>query len=1476
MGRSDGWKGLKLLPILVLLFVALPSVILFIIVPLDIPLQFLMGASMAAAMLLLNRIKSYWMTLALIVLSVAVSTRYLYWRTTETLVFSNGIEAFLGIGLYLAEIYAWVILVIGYFQSILPLQRPIVPMPDDTSTWPTVDVYIPTYNESLSVVQDTVLAAMDIDYPADKLRVYVLDDGKRPEFGAFAAAAGAGYITRTDNNHAKAGNLNHAMTKTDGELICIFDCDHVSTRAFLQATVGQFLVDPKLALVQTPHHFYSPDPFERNLANGQQVPNEGELFYGPVQQGNDYWNAAFFCGSCAVIRRSALEETNGFATETVTEDAHTALKLQRTGWNTAFIAVPLAAGLATERLSLHIGQRMRWARGMTQIFRRDNPLLGRGLKLPQRLCYLNAMLHFQFALPRIIFLTAPMCYLMLGQNIISSSAAAIFSYALPHLVHSITTNARIQGKHRHSFWGEIYETVLAFHILKPTLVTLVDPKRGKFNVTDKGGLLDRGFFDFDIVKPHLLTLGLLIVAMIIGTLRHFWIQWIPSDPNVLLLNLLWASFSAITLMAAIATAMEQRQLRSATRLEVKLPAVLHFSNGRTLRGTTRDISMGGVRVVRDGTGRDLPGQLEEIELIYQGNTLFLPVDLMGTTDKEVRLRFPVLDIPRRRELVGLVMGRADAWLENGPMRTDSPLRSLMGVMLNALSLLRWRRHGKASGATPTAALSTAATPIPRPASASAGFARAAILILLAALTLGGLSVVAHAAPANAQADSLPDVLTLPRPVNVKTQPVASTTETVDTLRFSQLGVTDVVTLRGERAEIGLPFSFSSQQVVTAARLDLHFIHGRQIPDGSRLEVLVNNELVRQIPLSSGQDVDLVESVPINPLLLVPYNRLNLRLRSDQPRCEDPNQSPLWVSLAKDSSFTFGYERLPLASELSMLPAPFFDPAQMGDFKLPFVMAASPSETTLRNAALVASYFGTLAQFRNIDFPVSLDALPLGNAVVILGPNERIQELNLPTPDVRGSLAIVDNPRDPLGKLLVISGESASALRSAALTLTTASHELTGARSTASVTQVAPRHPYDAPNWIPASRPIRFLELAKEELVSEAVAPASMRVGFRAAPDTFLWNGGNIPMRIKYRFPDGDWFDAAASHLDIALNGRYLTSVPVLKPGVFEKLKNAAGFYTRQEEAVVEIPSYLIFGQNQLDFFFNTQFTPDPDCTSDLPDRALSQIDPDSQIDLTRTQHFAQLPNLSFFVGAGFPFTRLADLSETVVVLPEVPRTHEIQAMLMMLGRFGAATGYPATGVELTVGKGATQTFANRDLLVVGQLDERANLAQWLDQSVFRVEGQRLRVRPDDTMDKALAVLSGDWTREGQAADRQLSGERQFQGLVSRRSPFDRNRVVVLALATDPDWLPRIAGALNDPLITPEIRGDLTVFEAADRVQSFRTDALFSYGELPWWVQVRWLFRERPLVLMVLVLGSTALVATAMYPLLRARVRRRLR
>src|ERR1700683_1978852 len=649
-----------------------------IITPLDLVSQALFAVLTVLVMFLVRGQPSRGVTLILVTLSIVVSTRYIWWRLTETLQFPSELEAFLGIGLILAELYAWLVLVLGYIQTAWPLHRPPVALPEDLIEWPTVDLLIPTYNEPLSVVQNTILGALSVDYPLDKLKIYILDDGRREEFREFAEALGVGYITRDNNEHAKAGNLNHALEVTDGELLALFDSDHVPTRAFLQLTIGWFLRDPRLSLVQTPHHFYSPDPFERNLRAGSTVPNEGQLFYGLIQDGNDLWNASFFCGSCAVIRRSAVEEIGGFAIATVTEDAHTALRLHRAGWNSAYLRLPLAAGLATERLAIHVGQRMRWARGMTQIFRIDNPALGRGLSFGQRVCYLNAMMPFFFGVPRFLFLTAPLAYLMFRLNIIAASGLMVIAYALPHLWHSTITNSRLQSRYRHSFWGEIYESVLALYILKPTLTTLINPKRGKFNVTEKGGLLPEGYFDYKIVRPHLIILGLLVVALIIGVVR--WILSDFVDSEVLMLNVAWAIFNLLTIAAAVAVGRETRQLRTSVRLGLEIPSVIYLPDGSSLATMSRNLSTtGGMFVVQRPGGVAL-GEVIQIELPVGGRTAVLPGRVVAWDGEVLRVAFEQLTLRQQRDLVRVVLCRADAWLDWEEHPIDRPWRSVREIL----------------------------------------------------------------------------------------------------------------------------------------------------------------------------------------------------------------------------------------------------------------------------------------------------------------------------------------------------------------------------------------------------------------------------------------------------------------------------------------------------------------------------------------------------------------------------------------------------------------------------------------------------------------------------------------------------------------------------------------------------------------------------------------------------------------------------
>jgi cellulose synthase (UDP-forming) len=588
--HSKGTVRRWLIGIAVLLVIGLPFLHSAIVVPLS-PWE---QAQVSLAMIGLALVAAFsrFMRPLIIFLSCFASMRYFYWRVSSTINLDSNSDAAVSFLLLSAEIYGLIILFLGYFQTIEVHER----TPSAPQTFPTVDIFIPTYNESEEIVRRTVIGAQAIQYPHKT--VYVLDDGHRPAIRTMAESLGAAYLSRPDNYHAKAGNLNYAVQRTSGELIAIFDADHVPVRGFLNKTVG-FFEDSRVALVQTAQHFFNPDPFERNLRLTGKIAPEQQFFYHVIQPGNDFWNSSFFCGSCAVLRRSALEEAGGFKMETVTEDAHTSMELHARGYTSIYLPMALAAGLATETYRAHVQQRIRWARGMAQILRTDCPLFKRGLAAAQRLNYFNAMLHFFFGVPRLIMILGPLSFLLFGIHPIKADVPAVIAYILPHIGLSMIANSAISKNYRHSFCAGVYEVSIAAYTAAVTFLALINPRLGKFNVTDKGTNLASARFDYRTSLPTLVLLGLsalgLMVAFPLRLLAYGRLGGDPAELDAILINSVWALANFITLLAAACVAYEQPQLRSVPRVRRSYSCVLRSRQG-TVPCRSVDLSENGVRI----------------------------------------------------------------------------------------------------------------------------------------------------------------------------------------------------------------------------------------------------------------------------------------------------------------------------------------------------------------------------------------------------------------------------------------------------------------------------------------------------------------------------------------------------------------------------------------------------------------------------------------------------------------------------------------------------------------------------------------------------------------------------------------------------------------------------------------------------------------------------------------------------------------
>ncbi|RVT98878.1 UDP-forming cellulose synthase catalytic subunit [Rhodovarius crocodyli] len=1465
----------------------------FVTLPMEAEGQAWLTLAGIAVFLVLNRYASRKVGMVLVFVSIMVTSRYLYWRLTETLEFETALQTFLGGGLFVAELYAGILMALSYIQTSWPLNRKPVPLPADPALWPTVDVYVPTYNESLDLVRPTVLAAMNMDYPRDKMNVWILDDGRRPEFRQFAQEAGCGYIIRPDNKGAKAGNLNHAMEHTNGEFIAIFDCDHAPTRAFLQFTLGWFLRDRRIGIVQTPHHFYSPDPFERNLARKRPVPNEGLLFYGTIQQGNDLWNAAFFCGSCAVLRRTALEQVGGVPHTTVTEDCHCALKMQQLGWHTAYLRVPLAAGLATERLALHIGQRMRWARGMIQIMRLENTLFAKNLKWMQRFCYFIAGFGFLFALPRLIFLTSPLAFLFFGESVIAASPLAIMAYAGSHLFHAVATTARLNGRHRHSFWSEIYEASLAVPLVPVTLLTLWDPRKGKFNVTDKGGVLEAGYLDFKAVAPNLVLLVLVFAGFCIGVYGT-----IVSDTNSLdfrayLLNTIWAGMCLIPLGASVAVGREREQMRIRHRVDTEIPATIIRADGRVVKGACDNLSLSGMSMALTAAAGLEDDEKLEVALEVTGEVIPLKAHVVRTVEHMLYLEFELDGVADEAAVARAFFGRPDAWLHWDDWPEDRPLRSLANVVLaTADAAVRRYRFGIVTKAPRPAAVTAAApqapvrvTDVVQPR--RAGQIAAALALALLAAPAAAQVPAPAAGPVVVPADpgAVPPALAVPAPPRAANAPeTLPEGARIVTRTLRELGLSGPMQLRGIADLQGVLFGLRADEVVTDARLTVNGgVSARLIPDRSQIAISLNEQFVGNIPVEPARQGFGPLEFPLDPLFFAEVNRLNFRFSGQYTaECNDPLSGLLYATVSDLSTVRMRIERIPPTRDLARLPEPLFDRRVLrGSLTLPVVIPESTGPAGLRAAGIAASWFAVQADYRGARFPVERVIPPRGDAVVLAAGADTVPGVTLPRFE-GPTLALVAHPQDQFGTLLVIGGRTEAEVATAALALVASRQALAGEVARVAAPQLAARQPYDAPRWLRTDQPIRIgAVVPREELTAHGYQPGPLRLPLRTAPDLYTWRGRGFPARIGFIAPQGPVIDVATSRLDAAVSGTYLRSFTLAEPPgvmswVMDTLHTQLGLGSEMRRGRFAIPPYLLLGQDELQLRFDMRPMNRGECAA-VPGDIQASIDPESTIDLTGAHRFARMPNLGYFASSGFPFTRMADLSGTAVVLPERPNVVETQAYLDMVGWLSAITGLPATGVQVAPPTGL-RSLGDRDLLVIGTLSRQPTLGTLLRDSPVRQDGDRITLALPDTMQHLRNVLwdapsAADRSRAAAAVNE--AGGEGMGVLLGAQSALASGRSVVVVSGATPAAIGGVVSALRDPTLLPSIRGD-TVLLAGGRAEAYTVADPYWVGRLPWYLWAQHWAGQNPLRALIILFLGGALIGIPAYWSLRRRALSRLR
>jgi hypothetical protein len=714
--------------------------------------------------------------------------------------------------------------------------------------------------------------------------------------------------------------------------------------------------------------------------------------------------------------------------------------------------------------------------------------------------------------------------------------------------------------------------------------------------------------------------------------------------------------------------------------------------------------------------------------------------------------------------------------------------------------------------------------------------------------------------------------------------VAGARKTEITLR--QLGTLFPIKLQGIQGMASVPFSVLNGDVVISARLRLNYAYSPALlPRLSHIKVLVNEQLADTIPVSPEEGgKNLQRNIEIPARMITEFNRVQLELIGHYTLdCEDPAHTSLWATISNDSVLELTTISVIKDNDLAYLPQPFFDRRDVRPLVLPTVFAQTPDAATLEAAATLSSWFGSLADYRTARFPVSVNRLPeRGNGLLLLAGNAAAPAgLSLPA-YTESNVSVVTNPNDPHGKLLVLRGRDGTELKKVAAALAFGNAILTGASADiVEFTPLKPRQPYDAPNWLPSNRPVQFGELAeKSSLNVSGYTPDLIRIGMRLPPDLFSWRDNGVPVNLKYRYS----VPAAQnrSSLNISVNEQFLRAYP-LRPLVDEGANVLsrtvdkalpAGELALSEEKF-HVPLFKMPAQTQLQFHYFHDLVKQGPCKDVVLNNARGTVEPDSTVDISNFPHFLAMPDLAVFANNGFPFTRMADLSETAVVMPNQPDASDYGVLLDLAGVMGRITGYPAAA--LTVARAdQVDALENKDILVLGSSQRQPLQQRWADSLPVRFDDQNKRFTFSDLMYRAFS-----WWGEAPANDAQVRGtevvfRNSGQGAVIAgiESPLQSGRSVVMIASDQPGGLVQVVDALLDPERLAAIQGSVTVVRG-DQVTSLLAEKSYHVGKLPPLLYMQWFLSRHPLLLMALGIASAALLGLVMYLALRSRARARL-
>ncbi|EPX76585.1 glycosyltransferase [Salipiger mucosus] len=533
-------------------------------------------------------------------IAAVLALRYAWWRGTETLApFGPSFDALASWALFSLEGLS----LVGSLSAFLIMSRVRLRSEeaDANRDWwgarePRVAILIATYNEDRDVLERTIVGARFLRH--ENKEVIVCDDNRRDWLRGYCAEAGVRYMRRPTNEGQKAGNINHALDRLAEDAVvpdyvAVLDADFVPHRGFLSRTLALFHA-PDVGLVQTPQHFFNPDPIQHNFNLGASYPDEQRFFFDHMQPSRDGWGIAFCCGTSSVCRWEALRAIGGFNTESVTEDFMLTLALQDGGWRTVYLAEPLTEGLAPEGLKEYVTQRARWCLGLMQIARSSlGPLARSNLRLRDRWSVVDSILYWTTTFPfRIAAIVFPLLYWFFNITVVNASLPDVISYFGAYYIWILMTLNLLSRGMVVPILNDVSQLIGAIPISRAAFTGLFRPHGHPFSVTAKGGDRSKVVVQWRMMMPFLAGFVLTLVGLLLAILHDGFAHYDAGDGKWVIL--FWTLYNLVVLGVACLACIElpRREVHVADR-----PEHVTFSmEGREHRLWITSLTMDTVRI----------------------------------------------------------------------------------------------------------------------------------------------------------------------------------------------------------------------------------------------------------------------------------------------------------------------------------------------------------------------------------------------------------------------------------------------------------------------------------------------------------------------------------------------------------------------------------------------------------------------------------------------------------------------------------------------------------------------------------------------------------------------------------------------------------------------------------------------------------------------------------------------------------------